>query len=1013
MGFGKEIQMGHGAGIRRTIAAALAVALTLVFAPLVQAKTEDIIAPSDLSNPHAESGWQAGTCKNEPAPLGTAAQLCSVATPDQFFEEAAAHPNWGFTQFIVRSEAPGETPVGELKTVRVDLPVGLSVNPSATVRCPLTTFEIGASGCPGGSEVGKSQVTVSLPPLGTPVGPTAPLTEVTVYNVEPKPGESARFGLELAGNEVFLEGDDDWSGDYHEGFTIHVPEALPAGLGGILGLLTGEKGLILENRLVFNGRAGDGTFITTPSTCFGSAYSSSWVEGEQPNGPSGSIYSTFLKASSVGEEKEPGYSFPQSAEPPLQSPIPPRISPPGTSPTSPKECRTIPYEPSIAVDPNTPETDSPTGSKLEVSVPHVKGGGTQDSSDTREAAVTLPAGMGINPSAANGLEVCTDGQFAKGTKNPVACPTGSRVGTVTIQSPPLPEKNALEQPIGPVLTGPVFVGQQLSRDPLSGNEYRIFVDAESARYGISVRLIGHVRANPQTGQLTTTFEETPQVPFTSFVIQLDGGPRATLTSPATCGPHTTLAKMTPWSSAQGATTPGAEDGPSTAPPATPTSEFTLTSAPGGGACAKKPAERPFAPTFAAGTAGQQGGSFTKLNMDIVRKDGNQELKGVEVSLPPGLTAKLAGVRYCPEAALEAAAANSGVAEKASSSCPANSLVGSATVVAGSGSEPLHIDAGKAFLAGPYNGAPLSLAVITPATAGPFDLGTVVVRVALFVDPKTAQVKAVADPIPHVYGGSLLDVRSISLKIDRDQFALNPTNCSPFAFSGALRGGGADPNDPASFSSLAVSAPFQATGCDGLGFKPKLFMRLFGGTRRAQNPKLRSILVARPGDANIQRAVVALPHALILEQASLSNVCTRVQFAANACPKNSIYGFAEATTPLLDGPLKGPVYLRSSDNPLPDLVAALHGQVDIEVDGVTDNAKGGRLRETFSMLPDVPVTKFTLTLRGGKGRGLLVNSRNLCPHRLLSNLVLGAQNGKSLHKKKLKIRKPAACHRRRR
>jgi hypothetical protein len=967
--------MGHGAATRRALATALAVTLTLVFAPLAQASTEDIIAPSDPHNPQVGSGWQAGTCNDEPAPLGTASETCSVGTPNQFFEEAAAHPNWGFTQFIVRNESPGETPVGELKTVHVDLPVGLSVNPQATPQCPLATFQVSAAGCNPESKVGESFVTVSV--LGLPFAPVGGVTQVPVYNVEPEPEQPALFGLELAGNEVFLKASLAWEGDYHEGFTIEIPE-LP-----FAGVLSG--GLILKNRLVFNGRSGDGEdFITTPSTCFGPAV-----------GAFEHVYSTYLLAASIAEEEEPGYEFPASAEPPLESPIPRKE---GEFETSPKNCTTIPYEPSIAVDPNTPETDSPAGSKLEVNVPHIEGGETQDSSDTREAAVTLPAGMGINPSAANGLEVCTDEQFGKGTRNPVECPAGSKIGTVEIETPPLPEGS---------LEGPVFVGKQLSRDPASGDEYRIFVDAESERYGISARLIGKVSADPQTGQLTTTFKETPQVPFSSFVIQLEGGPEATLTSPSTCGPHTTLAKMTPWSSALGGTTPGAEDGPSTAPPAAPESEFTLTSAPGGGACAKTPGERPFVPKFNAATSSQQAAGFTSIDMDIARADGNQELKGVEISLPPGLTGKLAGLRYCPEEALQAAAANSGVAEAASSSCPADSLVGDATVEAGSG-KPLRITGGKAFLAGPYNGAPLSLAVITPATAGPFDLGTVVVRVALFVDPKTAQVKAVSDPIPHVYGGSLLDIRSISLKIDREGFALNPTNCSPFAFAGALRGGGSNPADPAAFSSLAVSSPFQATGCEALGFKPKLFMRLFGGSHRAQEPKLRSILVPRAGDANISHVSVALPHAVILEQASLSNVCTRVQFAAHACPKDSIYGFAEATTPLLDGPLKGPVYLRSSDNPLPDLVAALHGQVDIEVDGATDTAKGERLRETFSVVPDVPVSKFVLTLRGGKGKGLLANSRNLCRHPLFSSLSMGAQNGKTLRKKKLRIRKPAAC-----
>jgi hypothetical protein len=364
-------------------------------------------------------------------------------------------------------------------------------------------------------------------------------------------------------------------------------------------------------------------------------------------------------------------------------------------------------------------------------------------------------------------------------------------------------------------------------------------------------------------------------------------------------------------------------------------------------------------------------------MNISRADGNQELKGVDLTLPPGLTAKLAGVRYCPPTSLTAAAANSGVAEAAASSCPKSSLIGHADVRAGSGSSPIQID-GKVFLAGRYKGAPLSLAVITPATAGPFDLGTVVVRVALFVDPRTAQVRAVSDSIPHVYGGALLDIRAIAVKLDRKEFSLNPTNCSQLGFDGALLGGGANPADPAAFTRAAVSDPFKVGGCDALGFRPKLFLRLFGAMRRAKNPKLRAVLIPRAGDANVARAATILPRSLILDQGNLANVCTRVQFAAHDCPKDSIYGYAEAVTPLLDGPLKGPVYLRSSNNVLPDLVAALNGQVDVELASRTDSVHG-RIRSTFDATPDVPVSKFVLTLRGGP-RGLLVNSRNQCPRK---------------------------------
>jgi hypothetical protein len=295
-------------------------------------------------------------------------------------------------------------------------------------------------------------------------------------------------------------------------------------------------------------------------------------------------------------------------------------------------------------------------------------------------------------------------------------------------------------------------------------------------------------------------------------------------------------------------------------------------------------------------------------------------------------------------------------------------------------------------------------VITPATAGPFDLGTVVVRVALLVDSKTAQVTAVSDPLPHIYGGALLDVRSVSVRVDRPGFAINPTGCGPRAFSGTLRGGGENPNDPAAFTSVAVSSPFQVSNCDALGFKPKLTLRTFGATKRARNPKLRATLVARRGDANISRAAVTLPKALILDQGSIAKVCTRVQFAAKACPSNSVYGFAEADTPLLDAPLKGPVYLRSSDNELPDLVADLHGQVDFELVGRTDTVKG-RIRNTFDAVPDVPVSKFVLTIRGGKKKGLLVNSRNLCARKQFGKLDLTAHNGKRLVKKKLRVKTP--------
>lgn len=963
--------MGNGAP-RAALIACLSVLLWAVAPAPALADTGDIIAPSDKEHPAVDSGWQAGTCKAEP---------CSIATPELFFETAGAHPNFGFTQFIIKhGPPPGEAPAGELKTVRVDLPVGLSVNPGATPRCERSDFE--ADSCPTGSKVGESLVTAAGP-LG-PIAPVSGVTQVPVYNIEPEPGEAARFGLKLAGNEVFLEGDVAWESDYHEGFTIHVPEALPSELGELLGLLSGQKGLILKNRLAFDGRSGDGTFLTTPTTCFGPAYKDDWEEGEPPGGPSGSIYSTFLRADSY---QEPNPSFPNGSSF-FESPIPPQSETDGPG-TSPKDCETIPYEPQIAVDPGTGDVNSPAAAEVGVTVPHLEDEDGQDSSHTKQATVALPQGMGLNPAAANGLQTCTDEQFGKGTTNPVACPPQSIVGHARIESPPL-EDTTNPQP-EEVLEGNVYAGRQLSRDPASGDEYRIFIEVKSDRYGISVRLVGRVRADPQTGQLTTTISDAPQVPFTAFDLSFEGGAHAVLSSPPTCGPNEATTTMTPWSGNA---------------PAHPKNAFSLTTAPGGGKCPKTLAERPFGPAFGSGPASAKAGAFSPVAVHIDRGDGQQELKGADLVLPPGMTGKLRGIPYCPESALAVAATRSGAEERASSSCPAESQVGTAAVAAGTGSDPYEIE-GRVFLSGPYRAAPLSLAVVTPATAGPYDLGTVVVRVALFVDPETAQVRAVSDPIPHVFGGAQLSIRSVDLRMDRPDFTLNPTSCEPFATAGALWGGGGDPADPAAFSAFGVSAPFQATGCDALGFRPKLFTKLIGSRkkmRRNGHPAFQAVLVARPGDANIKRAALTLPRSQFLDQGHIGTVCTRVQLAAATCPARSIYGYAWAETPLLDEKVAGPVYLVSSDHELPDLLADLKGQVNVRLRGVISSSKQ-RMRTVFSGVPDVPVSKFALRMKGGK-KGLLVNSRNLCGHPNRSFLNFKAQNGKQLKVKKLPLRTPA-------
>ncbi len=940
-------------------------ALAVAAAPgLAVADTASVIAPSNPHEPKVDSGWQAGTCNAEPPQV---ASECSVATPSQFFETAAAHPNFGFTQFIVaNTPGPlGPLPTDELAYVRVELPVGLSVNPGATQRCPIATFQAGASGCPVGSAVGESAVTAATPILGSPIAPIPGVTKVTVYNLVPNQGQAARFGLELAGNEVFLEGDIASGGDYHEGFTIAVPHALPLELGPLKEL---AKGLILKNRLVFDGRAGDGTFLTTPSTCHGQAFLES-----------GSEYSTLLRAASYGEI-EAGESFPGGAGAYLESPIPPG--------TSPKSCNTIPYTPSLAVAPGTDEVNAPAAAQVSVAVPAPHGPEGQDQSTTKEAQVTLPPGMGINPSAAaapNNLKTCDDSQFVLHSTAPIACPPESKIGTAKITAAALPEGD---------LEGSVYIGKQESSDPTSGNEYRIFIDAASSRYGVDVRLLGHVFADPVTGQLTTKIAEVPQVPFTSFTLDFVGGQRAVLSSPPTCGPNDSAAQMTPWSGN---------------PAATPVGTFSLHATPGGGACAATLAARPFAPTFAAAPKSTQAGAYSPLRVAIARGNGQQELKAATVSLAPGMIAKLAGVPYCPESAIAAAATTTGAAQAANPSCPAKSEVGTATVEAGTAQTPLSIT-GKVFLSGPYHGAPLSLAIVTPATAGPFDLGTVVVRVALQVNPETAQVTAVSDPIPNVFGGAQLSIRSVVMELSKKEFTLNPTSCDKASNAATLQGGGGDPASPSAWSSFAASVPFQTSNCQALKFRPKLVTRFIGGKkqmRRAGHPKLQATLTAREGDANIARATLTMPRSELIDQSHIKTICTRVQLAAHECPKASIYGSARAKSPLLEDELAGPVYLVSSDHVLPDLLADLRGQVNVQLHGVIKSVKHGRIRSTFSPIPDVPVSKFTLTMQGGK-KGLIQNSRNLCTHRYFSKLKFLSQNGKHLVKKKLPLG-VAGCH----
>jgi len=973
---------------------------------MAQADTTDIIESQEETF-EKENGFQSGTCfENQVGEDGDQTKpdpgkpYCSGETPEIFFTQAAGHPPFGFTQYIIQHEngtgkiepievevptKPIKEPIPDrtIKTLRTDLPPGLTVNPQAAAKCSDADFEAigqipgappGTFGrvptCPADTIVGRDEVTLvtNVEDYEAPTQPGVKLpkgfiltpdpakgTYVPVYNLNPKDGEPARLGFVIGFEKVIiLETAVAWESDFHESFTIKLPEA--------------GKLSTLSSRLVSYGRAGNGTYITNPTTCF-----------DPPAVPG--LYSTWFRAHSYGLENP---TFPVGSTP-VESPLPPGITPDG--------CENVPFDIAIDVEPGTTSIDSPADATVTTTLPFdpaKEGGEGISQSHLRTAEVSLPQGMGLNPSGAQGLEACTDAQFNKGERTYVnECPAASKVGTAVIESPPLAEP----------LVGDIYVGEQKSSDPESGQLFRMLVEAKSEHEGIALRLVGNVKANRTTGDLTAVVDDQqvlgingqpipnglPQAPFTSVKLHFDGA-KAVLTTPPTCSTSTTNGLMEPWAR------PGEKK---------PISDsFTLTTDPTGGTCPKTLAERKFAPLYKAKVDSSKGGAYSPFHVNIGRRDGEQELKVVDVTLPKGLTGKLAGIPYCPEEAIAAAAGKSGKAELASPSCSTASRLGAVTTKSGSGANPLQLT-GSAYLAGPYKGAALSMVTITPAVAGPFDLGTVVVRVALNVDPETAQIHAVSDLIPNVFGGAKLDIRSIDLDLDRSQFMLNPTNCTAQATTGAINGGGADPTNPAAFSSYPVNDPFQATECNKLAFKPKLNIQLFGGTARNKYPRLKATLTARNGDANMARTAVTMPRSLFLEQAHIGTVCTRPQLASHTCPKASVYGKAWAKSPLLDKKLQGKVYLVSSNNKLPDLLVDLRGQVEIYLRGAISSGSTGGLKTVFRTVPDVPVSKFVLNMKGGK-KSLLVNSTNTCakPQRAIVNMK--AQNGKKKNAKKFKL-----------
>jgi hypothetical protein len=613
-------------------------------------------------------------------------------------------------------------------------------------------------------------------------------------------------------------------------------------------------------------------------------------------------------------------------------------------------CDKLSFSPSLAAAPTTAQTDSPSGLAIDLKVPQFQDEKTPSPSEIKGQSVALPEGFSLNPGAADGKTTCSDAQANLHSEAAAECPEYSKVGTSELLSSALP---------GPIY-GYVYLGT-----PLPGDRWRVILT--SSGFGTNVKIAGSAHLDPNTGQVVTDFQNLPQTPFQEFNLHFFGSERGLFATPTQCGTYPVHSTFEPWAREL-------SDQFST-------QFFDVGSGPGGASCPGGP--RPFAPAFEAGVEDNTAGAHSAMQILIRRADGEQNLAGATAKAPPGFSATLKGVSYCSEPAIAALKrpGRSGADEQASPSCPAGSDIGTAFAGAGAGTHPVYVQ-GRLYLAGPYKGAPLSLVAALPAISGPYDLGVVAVRAALFVDPVTAQVKAVSDPLPQIVEGVPLRTRSVLLRIDRPGFALNPTNCEPFSIATTLSG--------SEGATATPSAPFQAANCTDLGFAPTLSLKLSGASRRGANPALRAVLKAGAGEANIKRVVVTLPHSEFLDTTHLNAPCTRPQFAANACPPQSQIGTASAESPLLAEPLSGPVYLKVSNHKLPDVVVDLHGQFDIELDGRVDSVNQ-RLRTTFETVPDVPVSKFTLNLRGGK-KGLLENSNGVCSASHKASVKMTGQNG---------------------
>ncbi len=827
-------------------------------------------------------------------------------------EIEAFNPNFGEPSEFTIAEG------GDVKDIEVALPAGLVGDPSATPQCPHNvfdqgrlSFENGQDSCPVDTQVGYAQLLVG--------NSFEFWFHPEIFNLVPPRGVPAEFGMVILGTPIVFVPSVRTGGDY--GFTAKssdVPQAYSLLSGDIT--LWGVPAdpahdpyrgacLAKENHeelpeSICSESFGDPSvrpFVTLPTSCAGPLKLSARIDSYEAPG----VFD--------GDE----------------------VQTPGMT-----GCEKIAFTPSISVQPEGSGAGSPAGLNVDVHTPQNSNPSGLAEGNLKRAVVTLPAGVVVNPSLANGLDACTPGEIGMDNANPVSCPSASNIGSVEVDTP------LLSAP----LTGFLYVAQQTA-NPF-GSLLAVYLVAEGS--GVLVKSAGEVRLDPTTGQVTTVFDNIPQQPFTDVRLHLDGGSRAALVLPQNCGTYTTESQLTPYSSLL----------------ATDASEsFQVSSG----------CQQGFSPSFSAGTTSNQAGGFSPFSITFSRTDQDQYLGGLSVKAPPGLLGLLKTVQLCGEP------------QASQGTCGAGSLIGHTTATAGAGPDPVSVT-GQVFLTGPYKGAPYGLSIVVPAVAGPFDLGTVVVRSAISIDPHTAQITVTSDPLPTMLQGVPLQIKAVNVTVDRGGFMFNPTNCEPLSVDGTIVG--------TQGASVQVSSRFQAANCAALPFKPVFSVSTQAKTSKRNGASLIVKGVFPAGEANTRSVAVVLPKQLPARLTTIQQACTQAVFAANpaSCPAGSNIGTATASTPVLAGPVSGPVYLVSHGGAaFPDVVAILQGEgVTVDLTGSID-IKHGVTSSTFAAIPDAPITTFQLSLPEGPHSGLaaVVPAKakgSLCGQSLPMPFTITGQNG---------------------